>query len=209
MAESYYLKPEDTVVIATHNAGKLREISAILADIGVSAVGAEAFNLPEPEETGDSFEANAVLKAESGLGYVPEGHIVLADDSGLCVDALDDRPGIYSARWAGPAKDFGTAWERIQEELTARGSTPEGAAARFVCVLALARHGVPSLTFRGEVRGHLTFPARGEKGFGYDPVFVPTGQALTFAEMDAGMKYALSHRTRAFNALMDYVRRAA
>ena len=194
------------VVIATHNAGKLREISAILREVGMEAVGADAFNLPEPEETGATFEANAALKAESGLMHVPAHHTVLADDSGLSVDALDGLPGIYSARWAGEHKDFAVAMQRIHTELTARGITPEGARARFVCVLALAAHGVSTLTFRGEVEGTLTFPARGEKGFGYDPIFMPNGHRLTFAEMDATDKYAISHRTRAFEKLMQYVR---
>jgi XTP/dITP diphosphohydrolase len=197
---------EDMVVIATHNAGKLREISAIFADMGVTTLGADAFALIEPEETGATFEANALLKAESGVMHVPQGHFVLADDSGLSVDALDGLPGIYSARWAGDERDFAVAMQRIHSALTAKGVEPEGARARFVCVLALTRHGAPTLTFRGEVQGHLTFPPRGEKGFGYDPIFIPEGEAYTFAEMDASAKYAISHRTRAFAALMDTMR---
>jgi XTP/dITP diphosphohydrolase len=199
----------DTVVIATHNAGKLREIAAIFAQLGITTLGADTFALPEPEETGDTFEANAMLKAESGLSYVPEGHFVLADDSGLSVDALDGMPGIYSARWAGEHKDFSLAMERIRSELAAKGSVPEGANARFVCVLALARHGVPTRTFRGEVEGRLTFPPRGQKGFGYDPLFIPEDHSLTFAEMDTPAKSAISHRTRAFAALMDAMREEA
>lgn len=205
MVELRSMNSDNTVVVATHNAGKLLEISAILSSIGVQSVGAEAFDLPEPIETGDTFEANALLKAQSALTYVPATHLVLSDDSGLCVDGLDGAPGIYSARWAGANKDFALASQRIYDELKAKNIAPQGASARFVCVLALAKHGSAPLTFRGESLGKLTFPARGDQGFGYDPIFIPEGQVQTFAQMNESNKRALSHRTRAFDSLVTYL----
>lgn len=198
----------ERLVIASHNAGKCREIAALLAEAGLEVESAAAHNLPEPEETGDTFEANAILKAESGASRV--AHLsVLADDSGLEVDALGGAPGIYSARWAGASKDFTAAMARIHDELQARGCTPEGARARFVCVLALARQGFAPRCFRGTVEGRLSFPARGDYGFGYDPIFIPEGGTLTFAQMEPAAKHRISHRAHAFALLLDALKEAA
>src|SRR5947199_7483160 len=157
------------LVIASHNPGKVEEIAALLAPFAVETLAADSLGIPEPEETGDSFEANAALKARAAAEA--SGLPALADDSGLVVPALGGAPGIYSARWAGPAKDFRVAMERIQREL---GN--EDRSAHFVAVLALAwpvkHHGGHIETFRGEVHGQLTWPPRGTRGFGYDPIFI-------------------------------------
>lgn len=194
------------LVAATHNAGKLVEIQDLLGPHGVEIVGAGALGLPEPEETGDSFTANALLKARAGTfgAQLP----ALADDSGLCVAGLDDAPGIYSARWAGERRDFAGAMARIERELRARGA-PTPWRAYFISVLALAWPDGHVETFEGRVDGHLVFPPRGTAGFGYDPIFVPDGHARSFGEMTASEKHglpsdgslALSHRARAFQKL--------
>jgi XTP/dITP diphosphohydrolase len=183
------------MVIASHNPGKVEEISTLLAPFGVDTVSAAALGLPEPEETGDSFEANAALKA--GAAARASGMRALADDSGLVVPALGGAPGIYSARWAGPQKDFAAAMARVERELG-----PRDRAAVFVAVLALARPDGGEELFRGEVRGRLVWPPRGERGFGYDPMFVPAGGNLTFGEMDPVDKHQISHRARAFAKLV-------
>jgi XTP/dITP diphosphohydrolase len=179
------------LVIATHNPGKVVEIAALLAPYRVAAMGAGELGLPEPEETGATFEANAALKAHAAAqaANLP----ALADDSGLVVPALGGAPGIYSARWAGPAKDFAVAMARVQRELG------EGdRAASFVSALALAWPDGDEALFRGEVHGRLTSPPRGDKGFGYDPIFIPNGYAITFGEMEPAEKYKIDHRSRAF-----------
>jgi XTP/dITP diphosphohydrolase len=193
------------LVLASHNAGKLREFETLLAPLNLTVVSAGSLNLPEPEETGTTFEANAALKAEAAAQA--SGFTALADDSGLCVPALDDAPGIYSARWAGPNKDFTAAMDRIATELRAKGVEPEGAAAYFVCVLTLADAAGNITHMRGEIHGTLTFPARGDKGFGYDPIFIPTGYTETFGEMDAVRKHEISHRAKAFAALKTFLTR--
>lgn len=194
------------LVAATHNAGKLVELRELLAPHGVEVLGAGDLGLPEPEETGDSFTANALLKARAGaLGAALPA---LADDSGLCVAGLDDAPGIYSARWAGGGRDFAGAMARIERELTARGA-PQPWRAHFISVLAIAWPDGHTETFEGRVDGHLVFPPRGTAGFGYDPIFVPDGHARSFGEMTASEKHglpsdgslALSHRARAFQKL--------
>ena len=164
----------------------------------MEVVSAAALDLPEPEETGDSFAANAELKARAAA--MAAGLPALADDSGVEVQALGGTPGIYSARWAGPDKDFAHAMARVEKELAA---SPDGAdrRARFTCVLALAWPDGPCDLFSGEVRGHLVWPPRGDKGFGYDPMFVPDGQRLTFGEMEPDAKHAISHRAVAFAKL--------
>lgn len=182
-------------VLATHNKGKVREFADMLAPLSIRIVTAGELGLPEPEETGDTFEANAILKAEAASQS--SARIALADDSGIVVPALDGAPGIYSARWAGEHKDFAHAMQRIADELAARGIEVNGADAYFVCVLAVARPAMPPLTFRGEIHGSLVYPPRGDKGFGYDPMFVPTGFSESFGEMDAASKHAMSHRARA------------
>jgi XTP/dITP diphosphohydrolase len=183
------------VVIASHNPGKIEEIAALLAPFGVATVSAAALALREPEEIGDSFEANAALKARAAARA--SCRPALADDSGLVVPALGGAPGIYSARWAGPTKDFGVAMARVEREL---GDRERGAV--FVAVLALAWPDGGEQLFRGEVPGRLVWPPRGERGFGYDPMFVPAGGALTFGEMDPAEKHRISHRARAFAKLV-------
>jgi XTP/dITP diphosphohydrolase len=183
------------LVIASHNPGKVEEIAALLAPFDVETVAAASLGVREPEETGDSFEANAGLKAMAAAKA--SGLPALADDSGLVVPALGGAPGIYSARWAGPTKDFRIAMERVQRELGGKDRS-----AFFVAVLALAwPEGAPQL-FRGEVPGSLTWPPRGDRGFGYDPMFVPAGRALTFGELDPAEKHRISHRARAFAKLV-------
>ncbi|MBB4266331.1 RdgB/HAM1 family non-canonical purine NTP pyrophosphatase [Roseospira visakhapatnamensis] len=188
---------EDTLVVASHNPGKVREIAALLAPFGLArVVAAGDLGLPEPEETGSTFVANADLKARAAA--TASGHPALADDSGLEVAALDGAPGIYSARWAGPGKDFAVAMERVR---TALGDAPDRAA-NFICALCLAWPDGHTETFEGTVFGDLVWPPRGDKGFGYDPIFRPTGHAITFAEMDPAAKHAMSHRAAAFNQLV-------
>ena len=187
------------LIVASHNAGKVREIAALLDPLGIEAVGASALGLAEPEETGDTFIANAVLKARAAAEA--SGEPALADDSGLVVPALDGAPGIYSARWAGPGKDFRVAMDRIEAELAARGRETVGAAAYFVCALSLGWPDGHCETVEGRVDGTLTFPPRGPHGFGYDPIFVPDGYGRTFGEMPPEEKQPLTHRARAFEQL--------
>ena len=186
----------DRLVIASHNPGKVEEIAALLAPFAVETIAAGSLGIPEPAETGDSFEANAALKARAAAAAseLP----ALADDSGLVVPALGGTPGIYSARWAGPAKDFRVAMERVHREL---GDKDRNAA--FVAVLALAWPDGPTELFRGEVEGSLTWPPRGDRGFGYDPIFIPQGATLTFGEIDPVEKHRISHRARAFAKLVE------
>ena len=191
------------LIVASHNAGKVREIAALLDPLGIEAVGAAALGLAEPEETGDTFIANAVLKACAAAEASDEP--ALADDSGLVVPALDGAPGIYSARWAGSGKDFRIAMDRIEAELTTRGVETVGAAAYFVCALSLAWPDGHCETVEGRVDGTLTFPPRGQHGFGYDPIFVPDGHARTFGEMPPEEKQPLTHRARAFEQLAAFL----
>lgn len=184
-------------LVATHNAGKIKEIAARLARHGISVTSAADAGLPEPDETGDSFAANAALKAEAAANA--SGRPALADDSGLSVAALDGAPGIHSARWAGPEKDFLSAMKRVHEEILQAGGPADAA---FVCVLALAEPGKPTRFWEGRVEGRIVWPPRGEAGFGYDPVFVPDGYDRTFAEMTLEEKQALSHRGRALDAMI-------
>jgi XTP/dITP diphosphohydrolase len=186
----------DRLVIASHNPGKVEEITALLAPFAIDAVSAAALGIAEPEETGDSFEANAALKARAAAEA--SGLPAIADDSGLVVPALGGAPGIYSARWAGPAKDFRIAMQRVHRELADQDRT-----ARFVAVLALAWPDGGLELFRGEVAGKLVWPPRGERGFGYDPIFVPEGGVTTFGEIDPAQKHRISHRARAFAKLVD------
>jgi XTP/dITP diphosphohydrolase len=186
----------DRLVIASHNQGKVDEITALLAPFAINTVYAGALGIAEPEETGDSFEANAALKARAAADA--SGLPAIADDSGLVVPALGGAPGIYSARWAGLAKDFRVAMQRVHRELG-----DQDRSARFVAVLALAwPDGILEL-FRGEVAGNLVWPPRGERGFGYDPIFVPEGGVETFGEIDPARKHRISHRARAFAKLVD------
>ncbi|MBA17564.1 MAG: non-canonical purine NTP pyrophosphatase, RdgB/HAM1 family [Sphingomonas sp.] len=187
------------LVIASHNKGKIREIAELLAPYGVTPVSAGDLDLPEPEETGTTFVANAELKAMQAADL--SGLPALADDSGLCVEALNNEPGIFSARWAGPDKDFRFAMERVERELGAKG--PEASRdAHFVCALALAWPDGHVEWFEGRVDGTLVWPPRGDKGFGYDPVFQPIGEDITFGEMDPDRKHAMSHRADAFRQMV-------
>ena len=195
------------VVIATHNPGKLVEMRMLLEPFGLDAVSAGDLDLPEPEETGTTFEENAALKALAAARGA--GLPALADDSGLAVDALDGAPGIHTARWAGPNRDFGLAMEKVQRLLQDKGAiTPEARRARFVSVLSLAWPDGHTENFKGVVEGTLVWPPRGSKGFGYDPMFLPDGFDKTFGEMTGEEKHGwlpgmdpLSHRARAFAAL--------
>lgn len=182
------------LVVATHNQGKLAELDALLRPYSVEVVSARALGLPEPEETGASFEENAELKARAAAA---SGLVALADDSGLVLPALDGAPGIYSARWAGEAKDFVPAMARVEREL--EGKTDRRA--YFVAVLALAWPDGHLEMFRGEAHGSVVFPPRGTRGFGYDPIFLPKGQRETFGELNPAVRQRVSHRTAAFRAL--------
>jgi XTP/dITP diphosphohydrolase len=195
------------LVIATHNPGKLIEIQDILAPFGLDITSAGALGIEEPEETGLTFEENAALKARHSADR--SGRWALSDDSGLEVDALGGAPGIYSARWAGPQKDFSSAMARIEQDIIGAGHEPEGARARFVCVLALAAPDGSTQCYRGTVEGRLTFPARGERGFGYDPIFIADGMTKTFAEIAPEEKHRISHRANAFTRMAQTWEQAA
>jgi XTP/dITP diphosphohydrolase len=186
------------LVIASHNPGKVREILEMLGPYGIEPVSAAELDLPEPEETGTTFLANAELKALQAADLT--GLPALADDSGLCVDALNGDPGIFSARWAGEGKDFRVAMQRVNDALEAAGPDVSRDA-HFMCVLALAWPDGHVEWFEGRVDGSLAWPPRGTGGFGYNPIFVPEGSDQTFAEMPDAKK-AISHRARAFDAMM-------
>ncbi len=186
----------EELLIATHNPGKAREISDLLRAYVLRFITAGDLGLPEPEETGASFAENAILKAQAAAQA--SGKVCLADDSGLAVNALGGDPGIYSARWGGPEKDFDLAMRKVHEALGAA----EDRSASFVCVLALGWPDGHSEVFEGRSDGQIIWPARGDKGFGYDPIFQPDGQAMTFAQMEPENKHAISHRARAFDLLV-------
>ena len=190
------------LVIASHNAGKVREIAALLGPFGVEPVSAKNLDLPEPEETGTTFVANAELKAR--LAADLSGLPALADDSGLCVDALGGDPGVHTANWAETAdgtRDWALAMRRVEDALVAKGADA-GRDAHFVCVLSLAWPDGHVESFEGRADGTLTWPPRGTVGFGYDPVFVPTGETRSYAELDPVEKHAISHRADAFAKLV-------
>lgn len=184
------------LVVATHNAGKAREIDALL-DGHYAVVTAGELNLPEPAETEGTFVGNAMLKARAAADA--SGEVALADDSGLSVAALDGAPGIFSARWAGPGRDFSVAMTKIETRLEELGATDR--TAWFTSALAVAWPDGPCVVVEGRVDGTVTFPARGDRGFGYDPIFVPAGHAQTFGEMEPHAKDAMSHRAIAFAKL--------
>ena len=191
--------PPGKLVIASHNEGKVREIRALLAPYGIEPVSAASLDIPEPEETGASFAANAELKARFSADC--SGLVALADDSGLCVEALGGDPGIYSARWAGEPRDFGAAMALVHQRLDETGPDA-GRDAHFVCALSLCWPDGHIETFEGRVDGTLTWPPRGDKGFGYDAMFVPLGATQTFGEIDPDAKHAISHRADAFAKLV-------
>ncbi len=185
------------IVLATHNQGKIKEFSMMMKPYGIKVLSASELGLAEPEETGKTFEENAILKAKAGAEAT--GKVVLADDSGLIVKALDNAPGIYSARWAGPEKDFTKAMNRVNEEL---GCNVDRRAA-FIAVLAMVWPDGYVVSVEGRVEGEIICPPRGEKGFGYDPIFQPNGKDKTFAEMSAEEKKSMSHRGIAFEKLIE------
>ena len=186
----------DTLVVASHNPGKVREIAALVQERGIKTVSASELNLPEPEETGFTFFENADLKSRAAA--LGAGLPALADDSGLVVAALGGEPGIYSARWAGPDKDFAVAMDRVN---TAMGEVDDRRA-YFACALSLAWPDGHVEHFMGEVHGTLVWPPRGTLGFGYDPMFQPDGYVETFGELDPALKHSISHRADAFGQLM-------
>ena len=191
------------LVIASHNAGKVREIRALLAPYGIEPVSAASLDLPEPEETGTTFAANALLKAVSSCDL--SGIVALADDSGLCVEALGGEPGVYTANWAEPDDDGPRNWsmamQKVEDRLQALGQDVSRRA-HFVCTLALVWPDGSDALFEGRVDGTLVWPPRGERGFGYDPMFIPDGHTDTFGEMDPDAKHAISHRADAFAKLV-------
>lgn len=187
-----------TLVIASHNEGKVRELAELFAPFRIEVVSAASLGLAEPDETGASFVENAKLKAVAAAAA--SGLPALADDSGLEVKALDGAPGIHSARWGGPGKDFSLGMERVHQELEASGASDRSA--NFTCALALAQPDGTTVAVTGKVFGALTWPPRGTNGFGYDPIFIPDGYQETFGEMEPAQKSALSHRMRAFEKLV-------
>ena len=194
------LKP-GRLVIASHNPGKVREIGALLDGHGLDVVSAGKLDLPEPEETGTTFVMNAELKARAAADL--SGLPALADDSGLCVDALGGDPGIFSARWGGEERDFGRAMQLVEDKLRETPDAPRDA--HFICALALAWPDGHVEWFEGRVDGCIVWPPRGDKGHGYDPIFQPLGYDKTFAEIDPAVKNAISHRADAFRQLTDAV----
>ncbi|AXY21793.1 Non-canonical purine NTP pyrophosphatase [Komagataeibacter saccharivorans] len=191
------LRRGDTLVLATHNRGKVAEFAALLAGYDIRVVSAGELSLPEPEETADSFDGNAILKAQAAAkaANLP----ALADDSGFCVAALDGAPGIFSARWAGPEKDYPDAMRRIHEQM---GDNPDRSA-WFISVLCLAWPDGNTETFEGRIDGHVVWPPRGTNGHGYDPVFAPGKGTRSFAEMTEAEKNDISHRALAFALFRD------
>jgi XTP/dITP diphosphohydrolase len=198
LLEPRFLHRGATLVVASHNRGKVREIEELFAPYGIACVSAASLALPEPEETGATFADNAKLKAVAAAEA--SGMRAIADDSGLEVAALGGEPGIHSARWGGARKDFGLAMRRVHEALEARVATDMRA--NFICALALAAPDGEVQVFEGRVDGRIVWPSRGTRGFGYDPIFVPDGYDETFGEMDPELKNRLSHRMRAFEKLM-------
>lgn len=202
-----------TIVVASHNAGKIREIRDLIGPLGFEAKSAADLKFEEPDETGTTYEENARIKALASA--MASGLPALSDDSGLAVDALGGAPGVYTANWAereDGSRDFGMAMEKVEKALEEKGATtPEQRTGRFVSVLCLAWPDGHTELFRGEVEGHIVWPPRGNLGFGYDPVFQPSGYAETFGEMPAEAKHgwkpgeaeALSHRARAFKLFVE------
>lgn len=183
------------LIIASHNQGKVSEIKDLLSRYEVDVSSSEDFGMKEPEENGDSFEENALIKASETAKFC--GQIALSDDSGLCVDDLDGDPGIFSARWAGPKKDFLKASKDIEKKLIEIGSS--NYSAYFICVLAVCWPDGESRIFKGKINGNLNFPPKGNLGFGYDPIFIPRNYDITFGEMDPIIKHKISHRSVAFD----------
>ena len=188
-----------TIVIASHNHGKVKEINILLNDINVTAIPISVFSKEEPIEDGNSFAQNALIKARNAKNLSKQTS--LADDSGLCIDSLNGEPGIYSARWAGESKDFNLAMSIIEKQLI----NIENKNAHFFCALALVTENNEEYIFEGKINGKLTFPPRGKKGFGYDPIFIPENKILTFGEMAPQEKELISHRAHAFNLFKENI----
>lgn len=190
----------EKIIIASHNQGKIREIRELLAPFGVQVTSGADFGFEEPEETAQTFIGNALIKSQ----YFAEKtkHISLSDDSGLVVPALGGAPGIYSARWAGPEKNFVMAMEKVREELVTQTGTDKDHDAHFVCALSLYWPDGEHVEVEGKVYGTLIFPPKGKKGFGYDAIFKPNRYPVTFGEMEPDEKHAISHRADAFNQLI-------
>lgn len=188
------------VMLATHNAGKLKEMQALLAPYDVTVVSAGELGLPEPAETGTMFSENASIKARASAKAT--GLPAIADDSGLCVTALDGAPGLFTADWCGTPRNYAAGMERLRFELARRGHEPDGAKAHFVSSIVVAWPDGQEDVFEGRVHGTLAFPPRGANGFGYDPCFVPEGEVRTFGEMSADEKKQHSHRARALGAMI-------
>lgn len=200
-ANSHKLRRGERLVVASHNPGKIREIGDLIGPFGCEAISAGTLGVSEPEETETTFAGNARLKAlHSALAT---GLPALSDDSGLEVAALDGAPGIYSARWAGPAKDFAFAMQKVRDACDAKGAWTTPPRANFTCALCVAWPDGTTRVFEGKVFGVLVWPPRGTHGFGYDPMFLPDGGALTFGEMAPDAKHAISHRARAFKLFVD------
>lgn len=191
------------LVIASHNQGKVREIQELLAPFGMEVISAGDLNLPEPVEDGDTFVANSLIK--SVAASKASGLPALADDSGLSVDILSGAPGIYSARWAGPRKDFGRAMKKVEDAICEYDTIEQKAdrSAAFICALSLAWPDGHTEVFEGRVSGQMVWPARGEAGFGYDPTFQPDGYDVTFGEMEPAEKHEISHRADAFKQMVE------
>ena len=192
------------LVVASHNHGKIKEIKNLLKPFKFKVYSASDFNIAEPKETGKTFIANSIIKAMA----VADGSncLALADDSGLCINSLEGKPGIYSARWAGKYKDFDLAMKRVEKELNKIPSNSKRIRrAHFCCALTLCYPAGKTISFEGKVFGHLQFPARGLNGFGYDPIFIPDGYKKTFGEMNFSYKERISHRQIAFNKLKKYL----
>jgi XTP/dITP diphosphohydrolase len=198
LLERGILRRGTKLVVASHNAGKVRELEELFAPYGIECISAASLGLAEPEETGGTFAENAKLKAVAAASG--SEMLAVSDDSGLQVVALGGAPGIYSARWAGPNKVFDRAMARVNRELETLGTSDRRA--NFACALALATPDGNAIAFTGEVHGALVWPPRGTRGFGYDPIFVPEGYNVTFGEMEPDLKNRLSHRMRAFEKLM-------
>jgi XTP/dITP diphosphohydrolase len=190
------------LVVASHNPGKIREIADLLRPYAIGVLSAADLAIPEPDETETTFAGNARLKALHSARI--SGRSALADDSGLEVEALHGAPGIYSARWAGPEKDFAAAMARVERELAAKGTTrPANRRANFTAALCFATSDGATRVFEGKVFGSLVWPPRGEEGFGYDPMFLPDGETETFGQMQPDRKHAISHRARAFRLFVE------
>ncbi len=197
------IEPGSKLVVASHNAGKVREFGDLLRPFRLDVVSAAELDLPEPDETGATFVENSLIKSTACARA--SGLLAMADDSGLAVEALAGEPGIYSARWAGDNKDFSVAMQKVEDALQACGAIePKDRRAAFICVLSLVWPNGEQQVFEGKVDGTLVWPPRGENGFGYDPVFLPDGHDITFGEMDPENKHAISHRADAFNKMLKH-----